>query len=82
MMTELYSEMDKQETVEAKIYKALDKLEALIQHNESPLDTWSENEFELNKTYAFDTVRFSSWLTSLREEILSDTLKKIDSEQR
>ena len=82
MMTELYSEMDKQETVEAKIYKALDKLEALIQHNESPLDTWSENEFELNKTYAFDTVKFSSWLTSLREEILSDTLKKIDSEQR
>lgn len=82
MMTELYSEMDKQETVEAKIYIALDKLEALIQHNESPLDTWSENEFELNKTYAFDTVRFSSWLTSLREEILLDTLKKIDSEQR
>ncbi len=76
----LYKEMDAQETKEAKLYKSLDKLEALIQHNESPLDTWSENEFELNKTYAFDTVAFSSWLTELRKTILEDTLKKIETE--
>ena len=77
--TDLYEEMDAQETKEAKLYKSLDKLEALIQHNESPLDTWSENEFELNKTYAFDVVAFSSWLTELRETILEDTLKKIEN---
>ena len=35
----LYAEMDAQETPEAKIYKALDKLEAVIQHNESPITT-------------------------------------------
>lgn len=63
-----------------KLYKSLDKLEALIQHNESPIDTWSENEYELNKTYAFDTVAFSEWLTDLRKAILDDTLEKIDSE--
>lgn len=74
----LYREMDAQETKEAKIYKALDKLEALIQHNESPISTWSENEYELNKTYAFNTVEFSEWLTDLRKEILQDTLDKID----
>ena len=78
-MDALFREMDAQETVEAKIYKSLDKLEALIQHNESPLDTWSENEFALNKTYAFDTVAFSPWLTALRQEILQDTLEKISS---
>ena len=78
-MAALYKEMDAQETKEAKLYKSLDKLEALIQHNESPLDTWSENEFELNKTYAFDTVAFSPWLTELREVILEDTMKKIES---
>lgn len=77
---DLYKEMDAQETKEAKLYKALDKLEALIQHNESPLDTWSENELELNKTYAFDTVAFSSWLTELREAVLEDTMRKIESE--
>ena len=78
----LYKEMDAQETKEAKLYKSLDKLEALIQHNESPIDTWSENEYELNKTYAFDTVAFSDWLTELRKEILDDTLKKIEAEKR
>ncbi len=80
-LSDLYKEMDAQETREAKLYKALDKLEALIQHNESPIDTWAENEYELNKTYAFDTVAFSDWLTDLRKEILDDTLKKIDAEK-
>ncbi len=74
----LYAEMEAQETKESKIYKALDKLEALIQHNESPLSTWSENEYELNKTYAFNTVEFSDWLTEVRKEILQDTIDKID----
>ncbi|MDO4193313.1 MAG: HD domain-containing protein [Erysipelotrichaceae bacterium] len=79
-MTDLYTEMEAQETLEAKLYKALDKLEALIQHNESPLSTWSDNEYELNKTYAFDTVGFSQWLKELRQEILKDTLDKIEHE--
>lgn len=81
-LTALYKEMEDQKTTESKIYKALDKLEALIQHNESPLDTWSENEFELNKTYAFDTVSFSEWLTELRQAILEDTIEKIAAEKR
>ncbi len=79
-MGRLYAEMDAQETPEAKLYKALDKLEALIQHNESPIDTWAENEYALNQTYAFDAVRFSKWLTALRQEILADTLEKITNE--
>ena len=79
-LSALYSEMEAQQTAEAKIYKALDKLEALIQHNESPLDTWSDNEYELNKTYAFDTVAFSEWLTELRQAILEDTVEKLNAE--
>ena len=81
-MLALYAEMDEQTTLEAKLYKSLDKLEALIQHNESPIDTWSANEYDLNKTYAFDTVTFSSWLTSLRKEILQDTLDKSNKKNK
>lgn len=80
-MQALLAEMEAQQTLEARIYKALDKLEAIIQHNESPIDTWADNEYELNKTYAFDTVAFSDWLTRLREEILKDTLVKIEEER-
>ena len=79
-MNALYDEMDAQQTPEAKLYKALDKLEAVIQHNESPISTWEAHEYELNKTYAFDTVAFSPWLTALRGEILRDTLDKIAAE--
>lgn len=81
-MRSLYAEMDAQKTTEARICKALDKLEALIQHNESPIGTWSENEYELNRTYAFDATAFSPWLTQLRKAILEDTLEKIDTEGR
>ena len=80
-VNELFKELNEQETKEAKLCKALDKLEALIQHNESPLDTWSDNEYELNKTYAFDTVDFSGWLTDLRKLILAETLGKIEKDQ-
>lgn len=80
-MQTLYAEMDAQSTTEAKLYKALDKLEAVIQHNEAPISTWAENEYALNKTYAFDAVAFSDWLKELRNEILNDTLRKIETEQ-
>ena len=76
-MTALYAEMNAQETAEAKLYKSLDKLEAVIQHNESPLETWEPHEYPLNKSYAFDTVAWSGWLSRLREEIYADTLRKI-----
>ncbi len=76
-MSALYEEMAKRETIEAKIYKAIDGLEALIQHNISDLSTWIPREYELNKTYADDKVAFSEYLKGLREEIRRDTLEKI-----
>ena len=44
----LLAEMDAMETREARIYKALDKLEALIQHNESDLSTWIPLESQIS----------------------------------
>lgn len=76
-MTALYEEMAKCETIEARIYKAIDSLEALVQHNISDLSTWIPREYELNKTYADDKVAFSEYLKKLREEIRKDTLTKI-----
>ncbi|MBQ8961162.1 MAG: HD domain-containing protein [Ruminococcus sp.] len=81
-LSALFAEMEAQQTLESKIFRALDKLEALIQHNESPINTWSENEYELNKTYAFDVTEFSDWLTDLRKEILAETLHKIETEEK
>ena len=77
-MTSLYQEMVACKTLEAKIYKAIDGLEAVIQHNISDLSTWIPEEYELNKIYANDKVRFSAYLTDLRQEIRKDTQKKLN----
>lgn len=63
-MKSLYKEMKERQSVESKIYKAIDSLEALIQHNLSDISTWSENEFTLNLTYADDKVSFSNYFLS------------------
>ena len=80
-MAALYREMAERRTLEARIYKALDGLEALIQHNESPLNTWSDNEFELNLHYAEDKVAFSETLRTLRQAVREETLQKIETEK-
>ena len=77
-MSALYAEMNARQTLEAKIYKAIDSLEAVIQHNLSDLSTWIPHEYELNQTYGFDKAAFSPYLTGLREEILKDTLNKLE----
>ena len=76
-MLALYAEMNARQTPEAKVYKAIDGLEALIQHNVSDLSTWIPKEYELNMTYADDKVAFSEYLTVLREEIRKDTIEKL-----
>ena len=76
-MEALYREMLALETPEAKLYKSLDKLEAIVQHNESDISTWEPHEYQLNMTYADDTVAWSPVLRTLREEIREDTKAKI-----
>lgn len=80
-MAELYAEMNMLESEESKLYKALDKMEAVIQHNESPLDTWLPLEYDLNRTYAEENVTFSPYLTALRAQIRKDTDGKIAKEK-
>ena len=76
-MAELYQEMEEQQTLEARIYKALDKLEALIQHNESDIKTWIPLEYDLQMTYGNEQVKFSEYLTELRAKVREDSVQKI-----
>lgn len=75
-LLDLYKEMEEHQTLEAKLFKALDGLEAVIQHNEADLSTWSDNEYEVNLTYAEDKCEFSSYLKNLRSVIKEETIKK------
>jgi len=73
----LFSEMSELNTAEAKLFKALDKMEAVISHNESPLETWLELELTENLTYGMEDVAHSEYLRELREELIKDTNRKI-----
>lgn len=78
----LFEEMGKQETTEAKLYKALDKLEALIQHNEADISTWIPLEYDLQMTYGAEECRFSEYLRKLREAVREDSVRKIEESRR
>ncbi len=74
---ELLGEMEALETKEARTYKALDKLEALISHNESDIATWLPLEYDLQMTYGQENMKFSEYFIKLREYVDAWTLRKI-----
>lgn len=76
----LFAEMDALETKEAKVYKALDRLEAVISHNESDISTWLPLEYELQQTYAARNVEGFPALEALQEEAVRRTKEKIAEE--
>lgn len=78
----LLNEMNKMETREAKTYKALDKLEAVVSHNESDISTWLPLEYDLQLTYGKENVQFSKYLTALSRCIDEWTKNKIKDSQR
>lgn len=75
--TELLEEMLALETPEAKLYKALDKLEAIIAHDEADIATWLPLEYDLQYNYAKSATVFSPWLEELRREVDAWTDRKI-----
>lgn len=77
-MTELFAEMDALETKEAKLYKSLDKLEALIQHNEADLSTWLPLEYDLQMTYGTKECSFDPYINGLREAVREDSRRKAE----
>ena len=72
-MTALFEEMNALQTPEAKLFKSLDNMEAVISHNEAPLSTWIPREFELNLTYGEQNFTWSPWT----QEINQDSREKI-----
>lgn len=76
-LTELFHEMGEQKTREAMLYKSLDKLEALIQHNEADLSTWLPLEYDLQMTYGEKECSFDPYIQKLREHVRQDSIRKI-----
>ncbi len=63
----IFDEIEEENTKEARIFKALDKLEVVIQHNEGPLDRWIDLEYELNLTYGEEEAKEFDVLNKIRK---------------
>lgn len=79
-LTSLFTEMNALKTKESRVYKALDKLEAVIQHNESDIKTWLPLEYELQQTYAAESVKGFPFLEKMQDASVAETLRKIAEE--
>ena len=73
----LFAELNALETPEAKLYKALDRIEAVIQHNEAPLSTWIERERTLNLEYGVEDCARFPFMAQLREIAAEETRQKL-----
>ena len=73
----LFREMEALRTPEARLWKALDKLEGVIQHNEAPLSSWEELEYDLQRKYGWEEAGWFPQTRALREAVLRRTEEKI-----
>ena len=78
----LFEEMEAMETQEARLYKSLDKLEALIQHNEADISTWIPLEYDLQMTYGNEECKFTEYIQRLRDEVRKDSKRKIEESKQ
>jgi len=74
----LFKEMAELKTLESRIYKALDKMEAVIQHNEADISTWLPLEYELQLTYGEKEMEFSEYMKALKKEVNKRSIEKIE----
>ncbi|HOG13362.1 MAG TPA: HD domain-containing protein [Smithellaceae bacterium] len=81
-LTRLFAEMAEMKTLEARIYKALDKTEAILQHNEADIATWLPLEYHENLVYGGDEVAFSKYLSDLKAELNRDSIRKIEAAEK
>ena len=70
-------QMKERKTTEAKLYKALDKMEAVIQHNEADISTWLPLEYDLQLTYGEKETAFSDATRNLKKRANEDSLAKM-----
>ena len=75
---ELFDEMAKRETPEAKLLKALDNTEAVIAHNEADISTWIPLEYSENLVYGEANCAWHPWLVEFRKMLKQDSIDKIN----
>jgi len=73
----LWEEFEKRETPEARFCSSLDKLEAVMQHNLSSIDTWNQGDFNIHPYYKDDHFDFDPFMRKLKDAVDRQSMEKI-----
>jgi len=73
----LWEEFEENETVEAKFANALDKLEATLQHNVAPIETWDQGDFDIGPYYKEHFFDFDAFIRELKDAADRGTMEKV-----
>lgn len=76
-LSALFDEIAARQTPESRLMNALDKLEAVITHNEAPISTWLPLEYDLNPVYGREACAEFAFTAALRENEHRRSLEKI-----
>jgi putative hydrolases of HD superfamily len=77
-LSRLWSEFEEGKSAEARLVRLLDRLEVLIQHNESDIATWSDLEKEIQYGLAEKHAERYGFLKELALEIDEETRLKLE----
>lgn len=75
---DLWKEMEEQKTPEAVFVKSLGKIEVRIQHNESDIKTWNENEYPRALFAADKYCQFDEAIKTFNELVKLESAKKLE----
>lgn len=80
-LLDLWQEYEEGQTYEAKFVKALDKMEAQIQHNEMSFNHWNDYDKKYALTRLNDYCSFDSFLTRFKNLIQEESRQKMQLKQ-
>jgi putative hydrolase of HD superfamily len=76
-VVELWEEFEARQTPEAKFAVALDKLEAVLQHNAADISTWDGDDFAVHPYYKNECFDFDPFFRALKDVADTQSMEKI-----
>ena len=75
---ELWEEFEARSTPEAKLAKSIDKLEVLLQHNNTDISTWDDGDYGLNPYDSEERFNFDKFIRAMKNRVNADVMEKIE----
>lgn len=77
-IVELWEEFEEGQTPEAKLAKACDKLDVLLQHLHTDIRTWDKGDYQLNPYYDENRFNFDRFVREFKDQVNLEMMRSIE----